>query len=271
MIDCTETLGQVKALGRSNRATLGFLPEGAFDQACHKGRILVAIDGERALGYLLYRVTGNQAKITHLCVEESCRKNRVAAELLQLLQKEVKHLEAISLLCRRDFEAHGVWPRLGFAPIAEKPGRGRDRKLLTLWQLTIRPPSLFTLAFEKEAAGKLTAAIDANIFFDLFSDDAESEESKSLVADWISDSLSLVVTDELLIEINRAPTQEMRDRNRRLFRTFRSLETDPREVFRRPPRNLFYLACGCRFPARPVGSATAGPSCQWPSRFFRFA
>lgn len=70
--------------------------------------------------------------------------------------------------------------------------------------MDFRLPSLLSVANDIEIHGRLKALIDANVFFDFRSDDAESEESKALLADWISEFIRLFVTDELLNEINRA-------------------------------------------------------------------
>ncbi len=65
-----DLLPEVIALGKANRATLGFLPEGAFIDHTARGWILVVPDaeGDELLGYLLYRVVQDKATITHLCV-----------------------------------------------------------------------------------------------------------------------------------------------------------------------------------------------------------
>ena len=61
----------VKDLWRANKATLGFLPDGAFNEYASKRMILVALnpDGE-CVGYLLYRLSGMRVIIAHLCVRK---------------------------------------------------------------------------------------------------------------------------------------------------------------------------------------------------------
>jgi len=61
-------LEAVKLLGRRYRATLGFLPDGAYDDHASQGHILGAYDHAGGLtGYLLYRVSRRRAVIAHLC------------------------------------------------------------------------------------------------------------------------------------------------------------------------------------------------------------
>ncbi|MFR9510763.1 MAG: hypothetical protein SNG69_03455 [Rikenellaceae bacterium] len=46
----------VKQLGRKNAATLGFMPEGGFDDHARKRCIIIAYDDSGLCGYLMYRV-----------------------------------------------------------------------------------------------------------------------------------------------------------------------------------------------------------------------
>ena len=56
--NATKELQEIKTLGRLNSATLGFLPEGAFDKYAMDGTILGMVgDGGAIAGYLLYRVS----------------------------------------------------------------------------------------------------------------------------------------------------------------------------------------------------------------------
>lgn len=72
-------LPAVKKLGKENAATLGFFPEGAFDDHAKKKLIFAAIDeNENCLGYLLYRISNSRASITHLCINEKFRRSGAA-------------------------------------------------------------------------------------------------------------------------------------------------------------------------------------------------
>ena len=46
----------VKALGRKNSATLGFMPEGGFEDHARNKCIIIAHDGKTLAGYLMFRV-----------------------------------------------------------------------------------------------------------------------------------------------------------------------------------------------------------------------
>jgi len=75
---------EVKKLWHANKATLGFLPDGAFNEYASNRMILVALnpDGE-CVGYLLYRLSGIRVIIAHLCVREDQRKRGVARLLFE--------------------------------------------------------------------------------------------------------------------------------------------------------------------------------------------
>jgi hypothetical protein len=56
-------LGTVKALGKANAVTLGFLPEGAFEEYASRRNVIVAINPEgKCVGYCLFRVSSHQAR-----------------------------------------------------------------------------------------------------------------------------------------------------------------------------------------------------------------
>lgn len=228
-------LAQVKTLGRSNASTLGFLPEGAFDQYAAQGTIIVAIDTvKNCIGYLLYRVTRGHAAIAHLCVEESRREQGIARQLVEYLKDKTKDdCHGISLRCRRDYAANNVWPRFGFVAKSELPGRGKDRKELNFWWLDHGHPTLFTEPTLENLKSKLCVVIDANVFFDLADESRPGyEESRSLLADWLPANLELCLTDEIYNEINRNKDSAKRRKSREFAQTFTFYPCETKEVDR---------------------------------------
>lgn len=202
----------VKAIGRANTASLGFLPSGAFDQYLSQGTVLVAVDdNDECVGYLLWRISQGQARIVHLCVRESARGKGVARALVQALHQRTQGLQGISLWCRRDFSAHQMWPKLGFTPRIDKPGRSRSGSELTFWWLDHNHPTIFTYAERERLASKVSVVLDANIFFDL-NVPSQRYESMALEADWLEDILEICVTDEIYTEIDR--NQDAAERRR---------------------------------------------------------
>ena len=221
-------LPRIKALGAANSGTLGFLPEGAFDERARKKQIIAAIDSaEECVGYLLYRMSRERAIIVHLCVSDGQRRNGLASELVEYLKAQVKDLKGIGLRCRRDYNASRLWPRLNFVACEELAGRGRIPTTLTFWWFDNGHPTLFTDSILELAKSKICAMLDANVFFDLIDPQRlQHEESKSLLADWLSDSLELCVSGEILNEIDRNSDDEVRRRERESFTRFTTLPCD---------------------------------------------
>jgi len=162
-------LVDVIALGDNNRHTLGFLPRAGYVEAAARDTIMVAAtDGSRLVGYTLYDLTRNYVRIVHVCVDPSARGSGVAASLVDAVQERHPDLLGLKLKCRRDWAANHMWPRLGFQPVSDVPGRSRERHQLTVWWRSNNLPDLFEIdAFDR--ADLLTVAVDTNIFSDLHS------------------------------------------------------------------------------------------------------
>jgi predicted nucleic acid-binding protein/GNAT superfamily N-acetyltransferase len=221
----SEHLATVKELGAANAQTLGFFPEGAFDDYARRRQIIVAINESGiCVGYLLYRISQDRAIIVHLCVNSSQRTHGVARVLVDYIKKALKDLRGIGLRCRRDYEASKIWHKLGFVALYDQPGRGKVRTDLTYWWFDNGHPTLFSDAILENVKSKLCVVIDANVFFDLHDKVRPGhEESSSLLADWMSDNIELCLTDEILNEINRSRDELERNRERQLAKNFTSL------------------------------------------------
>jgi predicted nucleic acid-binding protein/GNAT superfamily N-acetyltransferase len=197
-------LTAVRLLWRVNASTLGFFTQGAFEDYASRKQILVALTNDNQfLGYCLYRVSRSTAHIVHLCIGESFRGRGIAGILVRRLREVTKDLKGIRLRCRQDYDANEIWPKLHFVRSGEEIGRSKDGKKLTVWWLSHNHPNLFTDLEAEALAGKLSVALDANVFFDLI-DPARPyhEESQALTVDWLSD-LELCLTDEINNEISQ--------------------------------------------------------------------
>lgn len=218
-------LAEVRSLWRRHSATLGFFPDGAFDDHARSSWILAAISDGRVVGYLLYRITGrSQAAIVHLCVAEEARGSRLARRLFEAMRERVSRCTDIVLRCRRDFDAHRVWPRLGFVAKGEQKGRGGDGGILTMYRYAIQQPPLLALLGEDRTHDRAQIVIDANVFFDLDDANPGREESRSLDADWLGEFIELCLTDEIFNEINRRENPDDRDRQTARVREFTLIE-----------------------------------------------
>ena len=147
--------------------------------------------------------------------------------LIEYIRNKTKqdHL-GIGLWCRRDYAAHSFWQKAGFIPIADRDGRSGE--ILTFWWMDFGRPSLFN---QPKDETRIQVVIDTNVFYDL-QDDAsvKNEESKSLFADWLSDEIVLLITDEVYNEINRSSDPIQREKRRGFANGFQHLQTEPDKV-----------------------------------------
>ena len=207
-------VGSVDGLMKGNGQTLGFLPAEALRDYLRNGSVFGAkTRSGRLVGYLLYAQGASRFRIVHLCVAQDFRDSGIARLLLNKLKSVATTQVAITLNCRRDFPAHHMWPKLGFLPIGERPGRSATGHLLTLWHLALGPTYQMELGLFKAQTSDETVdvIIDAQVFYDLaetVSDD--SEGSKALLSDFLVDTLNLWTTDELFNEIDRNDAPEER-------------------------------------------------------------
>jgi GNAT superfamily N-acetyltransferase len=216
-------------LWRTESAHLGFMPEGGFEDAARSGCLVAAEDDDGSVaGYSMFRRTALAvAVIVHLCVSPSYRRTGVARSLFEATKEACADCFEIRLRCRRDFPAAALWPRLGFVPVKDEPGRGREGTL-TVWRYELRPLPLFHAA-RQEQLSIVKAAIDANIFFDLDDRLPGEDESRYLIADWLGEFVELQVTQEIFTEINRNNDSAERERQRERAMRFPQI---PRNVAR---------------------------------------
>jgi GNAT superfamily N-acetyltransferase len=147
----TDLLGSVQRLGRKYSRWLGFYPEGAFEESAQKGQIIAAVGpGDKLLGYVIYRLSRGYVSVVHLCVDEPARGTGLSRRLFNELKERTGEYFGVKLRCRRDFPASDLWPKLGFRPMHESPGRSASGALLTTWVYPYGHPDLFTTAAEDD-------------------------------------------------------------------------------------------------------------------------
>lgn len=227
----TQDLNAVDALMKRYAKWLGFLPREALRSYLEKGGVYGAKTEQGVLiGYLLYAENRRRFRLTHLCVAEEFGKQGLARQLVDTLKQSATSQKAIELHCRRDFPAHYLWPKLGFIPIGEKPGRSLAKRPLNHWYLTLAPNDQLSLFQAKITDETLDVIIDSQVFFDLEEPESDrSRPSKALVSDFLIDSLNLWITDELLVEIDRSEDSTRRNVSRQRAE-YMKIEYDPNGV-----------------------------------------
>ena len=212
--------------------TLGFLPRSVLEQflaqiASNRG--IGAKDAHgHLLGYILYAAYPDRIRIVHLCVSTASRQKGVAKSLVNQLAELATTQTDIRLHCRRDFPAHRMWPRLGFVPLEERAGRSRAGHALTFWRRPLTKDDRFDLFRARTSDETLDVAIDAQILFDFHAPESDTTKpSKALLADFLADSLTLFLTDEIYVEIDRKDDAPQRRLSRERARGFPSAAYDP--------------------------------------------
>ena len=206
--------------------TVGFLPREALRDYIDKESVLGAkTDDGQIVGYLLYAAYPNRFRIAQLCVSEDFRGQGIAKKLVDHLKATATTQKVIKLHCRRDFPAHKMWSKLGFVPLDETPGRSAERYPLTLWCLTLATDDQLSVFQVSTSDETLDVIIDANIFFDFYEPDSNKiRPSKTLLSDFLVDTLNLWVTDELLVEIDRNTDANQRSISRQRAHSFQKAE-----------------------------------------------
>ncbi|MGV8056926.1 MAG: GNAT family N-acetyltransferase [Smithellaceae bacterium] len=217
-------LNKIIHLWRKHSDTLGFFPDGAFEEYSRKKQILVAHnENDDLVAYLLFRHSRNEITIVHFCINQLYRSKGIAHSLLDKLIEYSNNSTGIGLKCRRDYGLSGLWSSLGFIARDDVSGRAKERTLLTKWWMNFGHPNLFSISINEHLQNKSCVVIDANIFYGIYSNEKEDDEAKSLVADWIPESIELCLTDEIFNEINRRANLEERTQNRKRAAKFTEL------------------------------------------------
>ena len=192
---------RVIELGNANRATLGLLPLAAINEAAAEGRVLAFVEDGAVKGYALYgkRARTSDLSLTHLCVDRNERGQGIAGELLKAIVERNPHRAGIRLSCREDYEAHVMWPHLGFRHLGKKRGRRRDRSPLVTWWRPIAARTLWDEPEQEDAW--MVVAIDTNVLLDIL-EQRDFPASLALTADWVTEAAELKVTPQSRSELS---------------------------------------------------------------------
>jgi len=239
-IDPTQ-VEEVIALSKRYQGWLGQLPYQAFHIAAAKGHLFASyVDGELA-GYALFRHRARDGvlALTHLCVDDRYRGQGVARGLIDALVASYPVANGIQAWCRESYPAHDAWLPLGFTWTGRKSGRSKEGHQLACWWLPIQN-TLFT--FDAGSAPMAAAAIDTNVYRDIVQERTEHPDSMALWgpnADWLADSVELVICGQTETEINAQSAEhpELR-RSIRRFRQLSAPSSDWRPLFNKLATNV---------------------------------
>lgn len=163
--------------------------------------MLAFVEGGEVKGYALYgkRVRTSDISLTHLCVDHGQRRKGIARALVEGIVERNPHRAGIRLSCREDYEAHYMWPHLGFQHLGKKSGRGRDRMPLVMWWRPIAARTLWDEPEQEDA--RMVVAIDTNVLLDILGE-RDFPASLALTADWVTEAVELTVTQQSRSELS---------------------------------------------------------------------
>jgi len=205
-------LSQIIKLGDSHRATVGFLPERAFEEYAEKKRILALVDEDEVLAYVLFRFKKSELIIVHLCVSTLHRNKGYARVLIDELEKRnSEHISHMKLSCRRDYNLDAFWTKLGFVPFGESPGRATTKQtVLTKWiRYNQFSENLFTVV--PDSQNNLHIILDTNVVIDLC--EGGNEEVNALRQDYLGVYVNFKISRHVLDEINRSSDSQNRQKH----------------------------------------------------------
>ena len=222
----------VDELMKDNNQTLGFLPRQAIDSFLRDDgteHVLGAkIPDGQLVGYMIYAAYPDRFRIAHLCVSTDFRGHGIARRFIETLKQNATTQKDMRLHCRRDYPANAMWPKLGFVPFGEKPGRSAARHILTFWRSPLAQDDQLDLFRVNTSDDTFDVVVDAQILFDFHEPDNDTTiPSKALLSDFLADSLNLLITDEMYVEINRKANTAQRRLSRQRAQGFPTARHDP--------------------------------------------
>ena len=209
---------QVVELSDANTKTLGMLPYPVIRQAAADGRIIANVSDGVVRGYALFsrRVRTGDISLTHLCVGQQHRDRGIARSLVEAIVERHPQRAGIRLSCRKDYDAHGMWPELGFTKLGERPGRSRAGLPLAVWWRTIAAPSLFD-PLPDDDGPRLTIALDGCIAREILQD-GESLDIRALTADWVTELADFAMSEDVAATLTGTESRRPRTREPDDFR-----------------------------------------------------
>ncbi len=208
-------LRQVIALGDQSHATVGFLPEQAFNDYAEKKRILglVNIEDTSLIAYIMYRYKNTTCIIVQLCVGQQYRGKGYAKQLMDaLVAKEKEFASDFQLSCRRDYGLESFWTSLGFQPIGERDGRAtREKTILTIWNRhNTEMQNLFSALYKNEDS-LAKVVLDTNVVIDLY---CSEPRSIALQQDFLREYVDYHISPDVLSEVNKQSDKTVRNDQR---------------------------------------------------------
>lgn len=147
MTDKKSDIEFVRCLMKTNCESLGFIPLKAIKKAYDEKRLLLYYKNSEKIGYLLFGPLkkGKDLTIWQMCIDERKRKKGCAKKLFNRLHAYAlkNEVRGIRLRCAVNLTANLFWKSLGFKLISTDPPRGRRRRKINIYYMSLTRLPLF--------------------------------------------------------------------------------------------------------------------------------
>jgi ribosomal protein S18 acetylase RimI-like enzyme len=137
----TVQIAQIKRLADEYRWELGFQSQKAFEESASRSELIVAIRGDRAVGFVRFHHRKDfRTTIYEIVVARELRGKGLGRLLVEKLKLECRRLgsRSIRLSCPVELSANGFYAAAGFQRIGTSSKPGKNRPLYE-WELTLVP------------------------------------------------------------------------------------------------------------------------------------
>ncbi|MGH2460721.1 MAG: GNAT family N-acetyltransferase [Chloroflexota bacterium] len=132
-----DEIGSVKAILDDERAIFGFLPRPAIVDAQRQQSLLVAVQGQRIVGFArLHHRRDQVTTLYEIAVVADLRRRGIGHALTRGIIEEAicRGQKSVQLKCPAALAANSFYSRLGFSPRGQEAGK---RTQINLWGLTL--------------------------------------------------------------------------------------------------------------------------------------
>ncbi len=221
----------VRKKADSDRNALGFLPQGAYQDAADQGKLIIAfsesVNFETYAGHLLFGGVYPKGTIFQLFVDPAYRRTGIGHRLIRTIVARCQASQYLSITAQvaTDLtEANFFWERHKFRVVRTRAGgasRGRSinirvRDLKTPNLLDVIEPSTGALTTDFRISDRLTTksplyVIDLNVLYDVVKKRLRSHEASSIMSAGFKGLIRIAVTEEFIEELQRTSTSLSND------------------------------------------------------------
>jgi GNAT superfamily N-acetyltransferase len=193
---------------------LGFFPEAVYRQFAAQGKLLVAVEGNKYAGHLLFGAVAPHARVLQTHVRRQCRGRGIGRKLIEELVGNAEQWNYLSLTARvaSDLEANNFYRSVGFKTVRTTPGGATRKRLINIMVRELDTTTLFkssrSTATDLGLVQHLPTrtpqyVLDLNVIFDLIRNRTNAESAGQVMKAAFNNLIRLAVTGEFIEELRR--------------------------------------------------------------------